>query len=159
VSSLCSCGSLAYPDNEWAKQLFYTLDDHVWGMKITVLEESVDFATLETEKLFSQLKSHELPINIILTMMFLLLVRLLLLVIVLVVMMLTPLKDWRRRLEEGEWEPIKILRRNSVYVPKLTQRHSVLTRPKPHSYRKTISLRTGLETIAETQIDVGKNLC
>jgi hypothetical protein len=52
--------------------------------------------------LFSQLKSHELPINIVLTMMFLLLVRLLLLVIVLVVMMLTPLKDWRRRLEEGE---------------------------------------------------------
>jgi hypothetical protein len=102
VSSLCSCGSLAYPDNEWAKQLFYALDDHVWGMKITVLEESADFATLETEKLFSQLKSHELPINIVLTMMFLLLVRLLLLVIVLVVMMLTPLKDWRRRLEEGE---------------------------------------------------------
>jgi hypothetical protein len=29
-------------------------------MKITALEESVDFATLDTEKLFSQLKSHEL---------------------------------------------------------------------------------------------------
>jgi hypothetical protein len=29
-------------------------------MKITVLEESVDFATLDTEKLFSKLKSHEL---------------------------------------------------------------------------------------------------
>jgi hypothetical protein len=31
-----------------------------WGMKITVLEESADFATLETEKFFIKLKSHEL---------------------------------------------------------------------------------------------------
>jgi hypothetical protein len=46
----------------------YALDDHVWGMKITALEESDDFATLDTEKLFSKdteklfskLKSHEL---------------------------------------------------------------------------------------------------
>jgi hypothetical protein len=30
------------------------------GMKITGLEESADFATLDTEKLFSKLKSHEL---------------------------------------------------------------------------------------------------
>jgi hypothetical protein len=29
-------------------------------MKITALEESVDFATLDTENLFSKLKSHEL---------------------------------------------------------------------------------------------------
>jgi hypothetical protein len=29
-------------------------------MKITALEESTDFATLDTEKLFSKLKSHEL---------------------------------------------------------------------------------------------------
>jgi hypothetical protein len=29
-------------------------------MKIIVLEESADFATLDTEKLFSKLKSHEL---------------------------------------------------------------------------------------------------
>jgi hypothetical protein len=29
-------------------------------MKITVLEESADFATLDTEKLLSKLKSHEL---------------------------------------------------------------------------------------------------
>jgi hypothetical protein len=29
-------------------------------MKITALEESIDFATLDTEKLFSKLKSHEL---------------------------------------------------------------------------------------------------
>jgi hypothetical protein len=60
VSSLCSCGPLAYSDNEHAKQLLYALDDHVWGMKITTLEESVDFATLDTEKLFSKLKCHEL---------------------------------------------------------------------------------------------------
>jgi hypothetical protein len=49
-----------YSNNECAKQLLYALDDSVWGMKITVLEESVDFATLDTEKLFSKLKSHEL---------------------------------------------------------------------------------------------------
>jgi hypothetical protein len=40
--------------------LFYALDDSVWGMKITALEKSVDFATLDTEKLFNKLKSHEL---------------------------------------------------------------------------------------------------
>jgi hypothetical protein len=60
VSSLRSCGPLAYSDNERAKQLLYALDDSVWGMKITALEESTDFATLDTEKLFSKLKSHEL---------------------------------------------------------------------------------------------------
>jgi hypothetical protein len=60
VSNICSCGLLAYSDNERVKQLFYTLDDHVWGMKITILEESADFATLDTEKMFSKLKSHEL---------------------------------------------------------------------------------------------------
>jgi hypothetical protein len=38
----------------------YALDDSVWGMKIIALEESTDFATLHTEKLFSKLKSHEL---------------------------------------------------------------------------------------------------
>jgi hypothetical protein len=36
------------------------LDDHVWSTKITTLEEYVDFATLDTEKLFSKLKSHKL---------------------------------------------------------------------------------------------------
>jgi hypothetical protein len=60
VSSLHSCGPLTYSDNECVKQLLYALDDSVWGMKITVLEESADFATLDTEKLFSKLKSHEL---------------------------------------------------------------------------------------------------
>jgi hypothetical protein len=60
VSSLRSCGPLAYSDNERAKQLMYALDDSLWGMKITALEESADFATLDTEKLFSKIKSHEL---------------------------------------------------------------------------------------------------
>jgi hypothetical protein len=60
VSSLRSYGPLAYSDNEHAKQLLYALDDSIWGMKITALEESTDFATLDTEKLFSKLKSHEL---------------------------------------------------------------------------------------------------
>jgi hypothetical protein len=60
VSSLRSCGPLAYSDNERAKQLLYALDDSVCGMKIIALEESADFATLDIEKLFSKLKSHEL---------------------------------------------------------------------------------------------------
>jgi hypothetical protein len=60
VSSLHSFGPLAYSDNECAKQLLYALDYHVWGMKIIALEESADFATLDTEKLFSKLKSQEL---------------------------------------------------------------------------------------------------
>jgi hypothetical protein len=38
----------------------YALDDHVCGIKITALEESADFSTLVTKKLFSKLKSHEL---------------------------------------------------------------------------------------------------
>jgi hypothetical protein len=38
----------------------YALDNAVWGMKITALAESADFATLDTKKLFSKLKSHEL---------------------------------------------------------------------------------------------------
>jgi hypothetical protein len=57
---LRSCGPLAYSNNECAIQLLYALDDHVWGTKITALEESANFATLDTEKLFSKLKSHEL---------------------------------------------------------------------------------------------------
>jgi hypothetical protein len=60
VSSLCSYGPLAYFDNERVKQLLYALDDHVWGMKITTLEESASFAILDSEKLFSKLKSYEL---------------------------------------------------------------------------------------------------
>jgi hypothetical protein len=63
VSSLRSCGPLAYSDIECAKQLLYALDDSIWGMKITALEESADFAILDTEKLFSKLKSHELSMK------------------------------------------------------------------------------------------------
>jgi hypothetical protein len=59
VSSLRSCGPVAYSNNERAKQLLYALDDSVWGMKITALEKSTDFTTLDTEKLISKLKSHE----------------------------------------------------------------------------------------------------
>jgi hypothetical protein len=60
VSSLCYCGPLAYSDNERAKQLLYALHDSIWGMKITASKESADFATLDTEKLFSKFKSYEL---------------------------------------------------------------------------------------------------
>jgi hypothetical protein len=60
MSSLRSCGLLAYSDNERVKQLLYALDDSVWGMKITALEECANFTTLDTEKLFSKLKSQEL---------------------------------------------------------------------------------------------------
>jgi hypothetical protein len=49
VSSLRSCGPLAYSNNERSKQLLYALDDSKWGMKITALEESADFVTLDTE--------------------------------------------------------------------------------------------------------------
>jgi hypothetical protein len=76
VSNLRACGPLTYTDNERAKQLLYALDDHVWGIKITALEESADFATLNTEKLFSKLKSHELSQKVILIMMLPLLVNL-----------------------------------------------------------------------------------
>jgi hypothetical protein len=51
VSSLRSYGPLAYSDNECAKQLLYVLGDSVWGIKITALEESADFATLDTKKI------------------------------------------------------------------------------------------------------------
>jgi hypothetical protein len=64
MNSLCSCGRLANSNNERAKQLLYAPDDHVWGMKITALVESADFATLDTEKLFSELKSHELSCKV-----------------------------------------------------------------------------------------------
>jgi hypothetical protein len=63
VSNLSACGPLAYIDNEHSKKMFYALDDHVWGMKITALEEFADFSTLDMEKLFSKIKSHELSHN------------------------------------------------------------------------------------------------
>jgi hypothetical protein len=60
VNSLRSCGPLAYSDNEHAKLLLYALNDSMWSMKITALEECANFAALDTEKLVSKLKSHEL---------------------------------------------------------------------------------------------------
>jgi hypothetical protein len=53
------------------------------------------------------------------------------------------LKDRQKRPEEegGEWKPVKIPRGNSTYIPKLTRRPSLLTRPRPHSYRKSIGPR------------------
>jgi hypothetical protein len=60
VSKLRACGPLAWIDNEHDKKLLYALDDHVWGMKITALDKSANFATLDTEKLFNKLKPHEL---------------------------------------------------------------------------------------------------
>jgi curli biogenesis system outer membrane secretion channel CsgG len=63
MSNLRSCGPLAYSDNERTKQLLYALNDHVWDMKITALKKSTDFVTLDTKKLFSKLKSHELSCN------------------------------------------------------------------------------------------------
>jgi hypothetical protein len=49
VSSIRSCSPLTYSDNERVKQLLYAFDDHVWGMKITALKESDDFAIIDTE--------------------------------------------------------------------------------------------------------------
>jgi hypothetical protein len=60
MSNLHSCGPLAYSNNKHTKQLLYTLNDSVWGMKIAALEESADFATMDIKKLFIKLKSHEL---------------------------------------------------------------------------------------------------
>jgi hypothetical protein len=54
VSSLRSCDPLTYFDNECTKQLLYALDDLIWGIKITSLKKSVDFATLDTEKAVQQ---------------------------------------------------------------------------------------------------------
>jgi hypothetical protein len=45
--------------------LWYALDDSMWGIKIITLKESADFVTLDTEKLFSKLKSHELSRKVV----------------------------------------------------------------------------------------------
>jgi hypothetical protein len=58
-------------------------------MKFTTSEESADFITLDTEKLFSKFKSHELSKKYRPNHYAFLLVRLLLLVLMLMVMMLT----------------------------------------------------------------------
>jgi hypothetical protein len=87
VSNLCSCGPLTYSDNEHAKQLLYALDNHV-GMKITALEESANFATLDTENCLASSSRMNCLGKIIQIMILLSLVKLLLLVLVLVAMML-----------------------------------------------------------------------
>jgi hypothetical protein len=55
----------------------------------------------------------------------------------------------------GEWEPIKIPRGNSTYVPKLTQRTYLLTRSIPHSYQKAIGSRNrgSSQLAAERQLN------
>jgi hypothetical protein len=40
------------------------------------------------------------------------------------------------KLPGGEWEPIRIPHQNLAYVPKQTQRVSLLTRSRSHSYRR-----------------------
>jgi hypothetical protein len=73
VSSLRSCYPFAYSGNERAKQLLYALDDSVWGMKITALQKSADFAT--TKKLFSKLSLMNCLGKIVRTMILLFLVK------------------------------------------------------------------------------------
>ncbi|GJN13656.1 hypothetical protein PR202_gb00386 [Eleusine coracana subsp. coracana] len=60
VCNLRACGNLVYNDNDRAKQLLYSLDENVWGVKIAALEETDEFNTLNYEQLYSKLKSHEL---------------------------------------------------------------------------------------------------
>jgi hypothetical protein len=59
------------------------------------------------------------------------------------------LKDRRRRPEGGEWEPIKIPRGNLAYIPKSTRIPSLLTRPRPSSYRRAIGLRNRTKNCSE----------
>jgi hypothetical protein len=56
--------------------LLYALDDSVWGMKITVLEKSADFATLDTENYLASLNLMNCLGKIVLIMMLLSLVKL-----------------------------------------------------------------------------------
>jgi hypothetical protein len=76
VSSLRSGGPLAYSDNEHAKQLLYALDNHVWGMKITALEESADFAILDIENYLASSSLLNFLVKVVRTMMLILLVKL-----------------------------------------------------------------------------------
>jgi hypothetical protein len=69
------------------------------------------------------------------------------------------LKDRRRRSEGGEWEPIKILLESLAYISKLTQRPSLLTRPRPHSYNKAIGPRNRARNMMETQNGASKASC
>jgi hypothetical protein len=50
----------------------------------------------------------------------------------------------------GEWEPIKILLENLAYIPKSTRNPSLLTRPRPPSYRQAIDLRNRVRNCNES---------
>jgi hypothetical protein len=49
----------------------------------------------------------------------------------------------------GEWESIKITHRNLAYIPNRTWCSSLLTRPRPHSYSKTIGPRNWVRNRSE----------
>jgi hypothetical protein len=76
VSNMRACGPLAYTDNECSKQLLCSLDDHVWGMKITALEESAEFATIDTENYLASLSLMNYLAMVVLIMMLPFLVKL-----------------------------------------------------------------------------------
>jgi hypothetical protein len=76
VSSLRSCGPLAYSDNEHAKQVLYALDDHVCGIKIAALEEYPDSAILDTENCLASSSLINYLEMVVLIMMLLYLVKL-----------------------------------------------------------------------------------
>jgi hypothetical protein len=54
---------------------------------------------------------------------------------------------------EGEWEPIKILLENLAYIPKSTRRPSLLTRSRPHNYRKAINPQNRVSKTGNTAED------
>jgi hypothetical protein len=54
---------------------------------------------------------------------------------------LIPIEGPEKAIRGGEWKPIKISRWNSAYIPKSTQRPSLLTQPRPHRYSKAIGLQ------------------
>jgi hypothetical protein len=70
MSNLRACGPLAYTNNEHAKQLLYALHDHVCCMKIIVLKEFANFATLDTKKCLANLSLMNYLAKVILIMMF-----------------------------------------------------------------------------------------
>jgi hypothetical protein len=46
------------------------------------------------------------------------------------------LKDWRRRPEGGEWEPIKILMQELDYVPSLNPKAKTLRKSDEHTNKQ-----------------------
>jgi hypothetical protein len=53
----------------------------------------------------------------------------------------------------GEWEPIKIPRTNLAYIPKMTRHPSLLTRLRPHSYRKAVGPQNQVRNHGNTAED------